>query len=79
MQKKEEGKFRYLLRQYSIDELLFMIDTAIDLESEYERKIKDAFELEQYKEEAKYRIAQKKNIHQVEGIHLPLQRRKEHG
>lgn len=75
MIKQDEGKFKYMLGNYTIDELLFMIDVAVVQRKENQlRPLRNAFELEKYLEEARDFIQRKENTHKVTGINREIKR-----
>lgn len=63
IRKQDEGKFKYLLSVYELDELLFAIDASVAIRHEQQQMpVKNAFDLEQYIEDAKRMIAYKRNL-----------------
>ncbi len=67
--KQDEGKFKYLLGIYNLDEILFAIDVSRSIRIEQQRELlTNAFDIEKYIEEAKKYILNKKNTHQLHGI-----------
>ncbi|MFE9081948.1 hypothetical protein [Bacillus mobilis] len=73
--KQDEGKFKYMLGNYTVDELLFMIDVAkVQRKEKQLRTLRNAFELEKYLEEARDFIQRKENIHKVTGINREIKR-----
>lgn len=73
--KWDEGKFKYLLGLYTLDEILFAIDIAKTMRKELcQRPLRDAFELKNYMEEAREFIRYKQNAHKLEGINKVIRR-----
>ncbi|SFJ65612.1 hypothetical protein SAMN02799624_05407 [Paenibacillus sp. UNC496MF] len=69
MRRQDEGKFKYLLGIYNIDELLFAIDVARSMRAEMQLlPLRNAFDLERYMDDARKFIEGKKNVHIQEGI-----------
>jgi len=79
MRKQDEGKFRYLLSIYSLDEILFAIDAAKVQRNESELPpLRNAFDLEKYMDGelgAREFIKRKENAHKVAGINRIIKRR----
>lgn len=64
-----------MLGNYTVDELLFMIDVAkVQRKEKQLRTLRNAFELEKYLEEARDFIQRKENIHKVTGINREIKR-----
>lgn len=75
MIKQDEGKFKYMLGNYTVDELLFMIDVAkVQRKENQLRPLRNAFELEKYIEEARDFLQRKENTHKVAGINREIKR-----
>lgn len=73
--KKDEGRFRYLLQIYTLDEILFAIDVAQTSRKEHHQKpLRNVFELENYIEEAREFIEAKKNASKLEGINKVIKK-----
>lgn len=67
--RQDEGKFTYLLNQYTIDELLFATDIATHKRKEQGiRSLRNIFDLERYVEDAKDSISKKRNQHRLLNI-----------
>lgn len=64
MIKQDEGKFKYLLNVYYLDEILFAIDCAKRVRTSMQAPmLRNAFDLEKYMDEARDLIKEKTNIH----------------
>lgn len=73
--RQDEGKFTYLLQNYTVDELLFCIDRAKYLRKERNlRPLRSAFDLEKYIEDARDFMKEKENVHKLAGIHRVIKR-----
>ncbi len=69
IRRQDEGKFKYLLNNYTLDELLFAIDVAkATRKSKQLRLLRNAFELDKYIDDAREFISQKRNTHRLLGI-----------
>ncbi|MCD7910927.1 hypothetical protein KC480_05230 [Bacillus velezensis] len=67
--RQDEGKFKYILEHYTLDEILFSIDAAVVLRKERQQKLlRNAFELDKYIEDAREFIRRKENTHKMGGI-----------
>jgi hypothetical protein len=76
MKKQDEGKFKYLLGFYNLDELLFGIDVSKSIRAERQKlPLRNAFDLEQYMDEAREYIAGKQNVHKQQGINKVIKKR----
>jgi hypothetical protein len=76
MRRQDEGKFKYLLGIYNLDEILFAIDVSKTMRAEQQLPpLRNAFELERYMEEARKFIEGKKNVHQLQGINRVIKKR----
>lgn len=75
MLRQDEGKFKYILENYTLDEVLFCIDVSKIIRFERQlRPLRNAFELEKYIEDAREFIQNKENIHKVQGINREFRR-----
>lgn len=75
MIRQDEGKFKYILGNYTLDEVLFAIDASKTLRKERQlRLLRNAFELDKYIEDAREFIKAKENIHKVQGINREFKR-----
>ncbi len=75
MIRQDEGKFKYILGNYTLDEVLFSIDVSKIIRKEQQiRPLRNAFELDRYMEDAREFIQKKKNTHKVEGINREFRR-----
>lgn len=73
--RQDEGKFKYLLSNYTLDEILFAIDVAKAIRREMQlRPLRNAFELDKYIEEARALIKEKENVHRLQGINREFKR-----
>ncbi len=69
MIRQDEGKFKYILGNYTLDEVLFSIDVSKIIRKEQQiRPLRNAFELDRYIEDAREFIQKKRNTHKMEGI-----------
>jgi hypothetical protein len=75
MIRQDEGKFKYILGNYTLDEVLFSIDMAKTLREERTlRPLRNAFELDKYIEDARDAIRKKQNTHKMQGIDREFKR-----
>lgn len=75
MIRQDEGKFRYILGNYTIDEVLFSIDASKAVRRERQlRPLRNAFELDKYIEDARDFIKAKENVHKMQGINREFKR-----
>ncbi|MCY8466585.1 hypothetical protein [Bacillus atrophaeus] len=75
MMKQDEGKFKYILGNYTLDEVLFAIDASVILRKErQQRLLRNAFELDKYIEDAREFIRRKENMHKMGGINREFRR-----
>ncbi|GIN55135.1 MULTISPECIES: hypothetical protein [Bacillus subtilis group] len=75
MMKQDEGKFKYILGNYTLDEVLFSIDASVILRKErQQRLLRNAFELDKYIEDARELIRRKENVHKIGGINREFRR-----
>jgi hypothetical protein len=75
MIKQDEGKFKYILTNYTLDEVLFSIDAARSIRKDRQlRPLRNAFELDKYIEDARELIKGKENVHKVQGINREVKR-----
>jgi hypothetical protein len=75
MIRQDEGKFKYILGNYNLDEILFSIDAANVIRKEQTLKpLRNAFELDKYIEHARELIAKKQNAHKMQGINREFRR-----
>lgn len=75
VRKQDEGKFKYLLQFYDLDELLFSIDTQRHVRDEkHMAPIRNIFDLEKYMDDAKQYIDRKKNVHRQLGINRVIKK-----
>jgi len=73
--RQDEGKFKYMLSNYTLDEILFAIDVAKTIRKEQQlRPLRNAFDLEKYIEDAREFIRAKENIHRLQGINREFKR-----
>lgn len=73
--RQDEGKFRYLLSNYTLDEILFAIDVSKSIRKEQQlRPLRNAFELDKYIEQAREMLQQKINVHKLQGINREFKR-----
>lgn len=78
MIRQDEGKFKYILGNYTIDEVLFSIDVSKTLREERQlQPLRNAFELDKYIEDARVFIRSKENIHKMQGINREFKREEE--
>lgn len=69
MRRQDEGRFRYLLANYSLDEILFSIDASKIIRMEqHQQPMRNCFDLQNYIGHAQELISNKKNTHQSMGI-----------
>src|SRR5690606_7576633 len=69
MMRQDEGKFKYILGNYTLDEVMFAIDAARVARKERQlRPLRNAFELDKYIEDGREFMKAKENIHRSEGI-----------
>jgi hypothetical protein len=75
MIRQDEGKFKYILSNYTLDEVLFAIDAAKTIRKERQlRPLRNAFELDKYIEDAREFIRAKENVHKMQGINREFKR-----
>lgn len=75
MLKQDEGKFKYILGNYTIDEILFSIDVArVQRKEQRLRLLRNAFDLDKYIDEAREFIRRKQNVHKMSGINKVIRR-----
>lgn len=75
MLKQDEGKYKYLLGIYNLDEILFAIDVSKSKRLSAQRPLlRNAFDLEKYVDDAREYILSKKNVHQMQGINRVIKR-----
>lgn len=75
MLRQDEGKFKYILGNYTLDEVLFSIDVSNILRKERQlRPLRNAFELDKYIEDAREAIQRKQNVHKMQGINREFRR-----
>jgi hypothetical protein len=75
MLKQDEGKFKYLLGIYNLDEILFAIDVSKTIRAERQlMPLRNVFDLERYMDDAREYILGKKNVHQLQGINQVIKR-----
>lgn len=75
MIRQDEGKIKYVLGNYTLDELLFAIDVSKILRKErQQRPLRNIFELDKYIEEARESIQRKQNVHKMQGINREFRR-----
>lgn len=75
MLRQDEGKFKYILGNYTVDEILFAIDASKTIRKERQlRPLRNAFELDKYIEDAREFIKAKENVHKVQGINREFRR-----
>ncbi len=78
MIKQDEGKFKYLLKVYDIDEILFAIDEGFGARRSMQRSLlSNAFDLERYVEGGREAIVLKKNAHMLQGINKIIRKERE--
>jgi hypothetical protein len=78
MLKQDEGKFKYILGFYTVDEILFAIDVSKAIRSDKQLlPLRNIFDLERYMDEARNFMEGKKNVHQLAGINRVIQKREE--
>jgi hypothetical protein len=69
MRRQDEGRFKYLLGIYTLDEILFAIDVSRTIRNELQvPPLRNALDLDRYMDEARRYIEGKKNVHIQEGI-----------
>lgn len=75
MVRQDEGKFKYILGNYTLDEVLFAIDAARTIRKEKQvRPLRNAFELDKYIEDGREFIKAKENAHKSQGINREVKR-----
>jgi hypothetical protein len=75
MVRQDEGKFKYILGNYTIDEVLFCIDVSKILRKERQQQmLRNAFDLEKFIEEAREFMKAKENTHKMQGINRVVKR-----
>ncbi|WAT23593.1 hypothetical protein O0R52_21595 (plasmid) [Bacillus halotolerans] len=75
LMRQDEGKFKYILGNYTLDEVLFAIDASVILRKErQQRLLRNAFELDKYIEDARDFIRRKENMHKMGGINREFRR-----
>lgn len=75
MIRQDEGKFKYILGNYTLDEVLFTIDASNVLRKERQLKpLRNAFELDKYIEDGREFIRKKENAHKMQGINREFRR-----
>jgi hypothetical protein len=75
MVRQDEGKFKYILGNYTIDEVLFSIDAARAIRRDLQvRPLRNAFELDKYIEDGRQFIKQKENAHKMQGINREVKK-----
>lgn len=75
MIRQDEGKFKYILGNYTLDEVLFTIDASNVLRKERQLKpLRNAFELDKYIEDGREFIRKKENVHKIQGINREFRR-----
>lgn len=75
MLRQDEGKFKYLLTSYTLDEILFTIDVSKTIRKERQLKpLRNAFELDKYIEDARDFIKGKENVHKMQKINREFKR-----
>lgn len=75
MLRQDEGKFKYILGNYTLDEVLFTIDASNVLRKERQLKpLRNAFELDKYIEDGREFIRHKQNVHKMQGINREFRR-----
>lgn len=75
MIRRDEGGFKKILSNYTIDEILFAIDVAKTQRKEKQlRLLRNVFDLEKYIDEAREFIKEKKNTHKMSGINRVIRR-----
>ncbi|MCY9186622.1 hypothetical protein [Bacillus halotolerans] len=75
LMRQDEGKFKYILGNYTLDEVLFAIDASVILRKErQQRLLRNAFELDKYIEDAREFIRRKENMHKMGGINREFRR-----
>ncbi|KAF2421715.1 hypothetical protein [Bacillus subtilis] len=75
LMRQDEGKFKYILGNYTLDEVLFAIDASVILRKErQQRLLRNAFELDKYVEDAREFIRRKENMHKMGGINREFRR-----
>jgi len=73
--RQDEGKFKYMLDTYTVEEILFCIDMSNSVRKEMELpKLKNAFDLEKYIEHARSLMREKENVHKMQGINREFKR-----
>lgn len=78
MVRQDEGKFKYILGNYTIDEVLFSIDAARSIRKDLMvRPLRNAFELDKYIEQGREFLKAKENTHKMQGINREV--KKENG
>lgn len=75
MIRQDEGKLKYILGNYTLDEVLFAMDVSKALRVErQQRPLRNLFELDKYIEDARDSLLKKQNIHKVQGINREFRR-----
>lgn len=75
MIRQDEGKIKYVLGNYTLDEVLFAMDVSKSLRIErQQRPLRNIFELDKYIEDAREYLLKKQNIHKVQGINREFRR-----
>lgn len=75
MLRQDEGKFKYMLNNFTLDELLFAVDVSISIRKDRQlRPLRNAFELEKYIEDARESLLRVENTHKVQGINREFRR-----
>lgn len=80
MVRQDEGKFKYILGNYTLDEVLFAIDASRAIRKEKSLKLlRNAFELDKYIEEGREAIRAKQNTHKMQGINREFKKEFDNG
>jgi hypothetical protein len=75
MVRQDEGKFKYILGNYTIDEVLFAIDAARAIRRDMQlRPLRNAFELDKYMEDGRQQLKAKENVHKMQGINREVKK-----
>lgn len=78
MVRQDEGKFKYILGNYTIDEVLFAIDAARAIRKDMQlRPLRNAFELDKYIEDGRQQLKAKENTHKMQGINREVKKEDE--
>jgi len=67
--RRDKGKLEYLLKSYDIDDILFMIDLALESYVSRKAKLTNLFKVEDFADKARDTLMSKKSIHMIHGIH----------